>query len=184
MKSAVKKTGTLFLNPYVWWVSLLWSQFKWIWYNEIFWWFQWFSDFRSWDGLWLDYRCALAKMLLEVLDTEGCISCSRKLRSRHGYLDQGFDHFEGNGTTRHLGKLRWWCHCFFMLLFGPNSIPMQMKFNLLICQSQEEINTDDLLCLCESFWRLKSHMLKWLEVKNITPDIVEEFTVWAIEWLE
>ena len=118
-----------------------------------FWWFQWFSDFRSWDGLWLDYRCALAKTLLELLDTEGCISCSRMLRPCHGCLDQGFDPFEGNGTTRHLGKLWWWCHCFHVVS-GPNSIPMQMKFHLLICQSQEEINTDDLFCLCKSFWRL------------------------------
>ena len=55
-------------------------------------------------GLWLDYRCALAKMLLEVLDTEGCISCSRMSRPCHGCLDQGFDPFEGNGTTRYLGK--------------------------------------------------------------------------------
>jgi len=46
-----------------------------------------------------DYRCALAKMLPEVLDTEGCISCSRMSRPCHGCLDQGFDPFEGNGTT-------------------------------------------------------------------------------------
>ena len=71
-----------------------------------------------------DYRCALAKMLPEVLDTEGCISCSRKLRSRHGCLDQGFDPFEGNGTTRHLGKLWSWCHFFHVVIwaeFYPNA---------------------------------------------------------------
>ena len=37
---------------------------------------------------------------------------------------------------------------------GLNFVPMQMKFHLLMCQSQEKISPDDLFCLCKSFWML------------------------------
>ena len=40
-----------------------------------------------------------------VLNTEVYISCSRMLRPCHGCLDQRFDPFKGNGTSRYLGKV-------------------------------------------------------------------------------
>ena len=145
-----------------------------------------------------DYRCALAKMLPEVLDTEGCISCSRKLRSRHGCLDQGFDPFEGNGTTRHLGKLWWWCHFFHVVIWAefysnanevssPDLSKPKMKSTQMTCFVYAN-HSGCCKVTCWSDWNwnisllilLKSSLYELLNVIGMSWQFVENWGEWIL----
>ena len=161
-----RKRGHWSLNPYVWSVSSLWSQFKWTWYNEIFWWFQWLSDFRSWDGLWLWLQVCTSKDVAGSAWHRGMHFLFKKVKVLSWLLRPGIWSFWRKWDYQAFGQT------VMMMSFFPccylGWILFQCKWSLISCFLPKPKGSGSrwlvFVYIYKSFWNCEYHM-KWLEVR-------------------